>query len=225
MIVVYGYNAASHSLGVALHSGSGGLCRDTVFDIPKPLFVLENWFVWPLVAIYTEAKSLIDSSVSLFVAVGALKSISCFMRFLSWQFQTIDTLAPPFSVEIAKIAFTWKSLRRRSGWMWLKGNSCTINNVVAVIHGRFSQDIQHIPLIQTRRISHGPHTFVHRTKRPKPSMTISIYPTRLYPKLTRSLDIYTRRDAAVSLVRYGHRYGPRRMRPLIKFEIIAPVGS
>ena len=27
MIVVYGYNAASHSLGVALHSGSGGLCR------------------------------------------------------------------------------------------------------------------------------------------------------------------------------------------------------
>ena len=27
MIVVYGYNAASHSLGVAMHSGSGGLCR------------------------------------------------------------------------------------------------------------------------------------------------------------------------------------------------------
>ena len=27
MIVVCGYNAASHSLGVALHSGSGGLCR------------------------------------------------------------------------------------------------------------------------------------------------------------------------------------------------------
>ena len=27
MIVVYAYNAASHSLGVALHSGSGGLCR------------------------------------------------------------------------------------------------------------------------------------------------------------------------------------------------------
>ena len=27
MIVVYGYNAASHSLGVVLHSGSGGLCR------------------------------------------------------------------------------------------------------------------------------------------------------------------------------------------------------
>ena len=26
MIVVYGHNAASHSLGVALHSGSGGLC-------------------------------------------------------------------------------------------------------------------------------------------------------------------------------------------------------
>ena len=26
-IVVYGYNAASHSLGVAMHSGSGGLCR------------------------------------------------------------------------------------------------------------------------------------------------------------------------------------------------------
>ena len=42
MIVVYGYNAASHSLGVALHSGSGGLCRDTVFDLPKPLFVLKE---------------------------------------------------------------------------------------------------------------------------------------------------------------------------------------
>ena len=26
MMVVYGYNAANHSLGVALHSGSGGLC-------------------------------------------------------------------------------------------------------------------------------------------------------------------------------------------------------
>ena len=26
-IVVYGYNAASHSLGVVMHSGSGGLCR------------------------------------------------------------------------------------------------------------------------------------------------------------------------------------------------------
>ena len=36
------YNAASHSLGVALHSGSGGLCRDTVFDLPKPLFVLKE---------------------------------------------------------------------------------------------------------------------------------------------------------------------------------------
>ena len=37
--------------------------------------------------------------------------------------------------------------------MWLKGHSCTINNVVAVIHGRFSQDIQHIPLIQTPKNS------------------------------------------------------------------------
>jgi len=42
MIVVYTYNAASHSLGVALHSGSGWLCRDTVFDLPKPLFVLKK---------------------------------------------------------------------------------------------------------------------------------------------------------------------------------------
>ena len=41
-IVVYGYNAASHSLGVALHSGSGWLCRDPFFDIPKPLFVLKE---------------------------------------------------------------------------------------------------------------------------------------------------------------------------------------
>ena len=54
-------------------------------------------------AIYTEAKSLIDSSVSLSVAVGALKTISCFMRFLSWQFQTIDTLDPPFSQGIQHI--------------------------------------------------------------------------------------------------------------------------
>ena len=42
MVVVYGYNAASHSLGVALHSGSGGLCRDPFFDLPKPLFVLKE---------------------------------------------------------------------------------------------------------------------------------------------------------------------------------------
>ena len=42
MIAVYTYNAASHSLGVALHSGSGGLCRDTVFDLPKQLFVLKE---------------------------------------------------------------------------------------------------------------------------------------------------------------------------------------
>ena len=33
---------ASHSLGVALHSGSGWLCRDPFFDIPKPLFVLKE---------------------------------------------------------------------------------------------------------------------------------------------------------------------------------------
>ena len=26
-LVVYGYNAASHSIGVAMHSGCGGLCR------------------------------------------------------------------------------------------------------------------------------------------------------------------------------------------------------
>ena len=123
MIVVYIYNAASHSLGVALHSGSGGLCRDTVFDIPKPLFVLENWFVWPLVAIYTEAKSLIDSSVSLFVAVGALKSISCFMRFLSWQFQTIDTLSSSLrawslSLQAMRIWLGCVSLSRRSCRSW-----------------------------------------------------------------------------------------------------------
>ena len=42
MSLVYGYNAASHSLGVALHSGSGWLCRDPFFDIPKPLFVLKE---------------------------------------------------------------------------------------------------------------------------------------------------------------------------------------
>ena len=42
MVVVYGYNAASHSLGVSLHSGSGGLCRDPFFDLPKPLFVLKE---------------------------------------------------------------------------------------------------------------------------------------------------------------------------------------
>ena len=36
------YNAANHSLGVALHSGSGWLCRDPFFDIPKPLFVLKE---------------------------------------------------------------------------------------------------------------------------------------------------------------------------------------
>ena len=33
MIVVYGYSAASHSLGVALHSGSGGLCRGLLTSV------------------------------------------------------------------------------------------------------------------------------------------------------------------------------------------------
>ena len=36
---------------------------------PNHCLYWRNWFVWPLVAIYTEAKSLIDSSVSLSVAI------------------------------------------------------------------------------------------------------------------------------------------------------------
>ena len=35
-IVVYGYNAASHSLGVAMHSGSGVLCRGLLtIELPQ----------------------------------------------------------------------------------------------------------------------------------------------------------------------------------------------
>ena len=33
--VVYAYNAASHSPGVALHSGSGGLCRELLLTFPN----------------------------------------------------------------------------------------------------------------------------------------------------------------------------------------------
>ena len=74
MIVVYGYNAARHALGVALHSGSGGLCRDPFFDIPKPLFVLEE-----LTCLTTcgdlcrsQKPNTVDSSVSLSVAIGGI---------------------------------------------------------------------------------------------------------------------------------------------------------
>jgi hypothetical protein len=79
MIVVYGYNAARHALGVALHSGSGGLCRDPFFDIPKPLFVLEE-----LTCLTTcgdlcrsQKPNTVDSSVSLSVAIGGIIMHAC----------------------------------------------------------------------------------------------------------------------------------------------------
>ena len=42
MIVVYGYNAARHALGVALHSGSGGLCRDPFFGPSQTIVCVEG---------------------------------------------------------------------------------------------------------------------------------------------------------------------------------------
>ena len=94
MRLVYGYNAASHSLGVALHSGSGGLCRDTVFDIPKPLFVLEE-----LTCLTTcgdlcrsQKPNTVDSSVSLSVAIGGIIMHACIPLVLEISPRVLGTL-------------------------------------------------------------------------------------------------------------------------------------
>ena len=61
-------------------------CVVTLFlTFPNHCLYWRNWFVWQLVAIYIEAKSLIDSSVSLSVAIGGI-IMHAYSTFLSsWR--------------------------------------------------------------------------------------------------------------------------------------------
>ena len=87
MIVVYTYSTTQPAILSELLCilGAEGCVVTLFLTFPNHCLYWRNWFVSPLVAIYIEAKSLIDSSVSLSVAIGGI-IMHAYSTFLSsWR--------------------------------------------------------------------------------------------------------------------------------------------
>ena len=92
MSLVYGQTQPAILSELLCILGAEGCVVTLFLTFPNHCLYWRNWFVWQLVAIYIEAKSLIDSSVSLSVAIGGIIMHACIPLVLEISPRVLGTL-------------------------------------------------------------------------------------------------------------------------------------